>query len=389
MIKTFVASTTEIDDAEAAVEDILSQLNPESGLLANSVGIISCHYEFVNSGIVEAVCAALPFDLAGTISCMMSVENNTDTFLMTIMVITGDSDDVKFVTTLTPPLNEKAGQVVAESYKAIASQRQDKPGLIFAFAPFMPLNSGDEYVDVISEASGGVPCFGTLAIDDTMDFSNCFMLYNGQHYSDRMAMILVYGNISPKFYVANISDEKAFDKSAIVTKSAGHVIMELNGRPVDKFFEDLGLEKISETHYAMSSLPFLLDYKDGTPKVSKVFISLTPERYALCAGAVPEGCSLQVVPSDRADVMLTAGQAAEQILEDIQNASGLLVYSCVARSITLGGDQYDEMHLINEKVGGKVPYMMMCSGGEICPSQAQGGVATNRFHNNAFIACLF
>ena len=387
MIKTFVASTTEVDHTEAAVEEILSQLEIEGGLLKNSVGIISCHYEFVDSGIVEAVCNALPFELAGTISWMLSVPDNTDTFLMTVMVIT--SDDVEFVSVLTPSLHEAPGQAIAESYAAAASKRQDKPGLILAFAPFMPLNSGDEYVDVITKASGGVPCFGTLAVDDTADFSNCFMLYNGKHYSDRMAMILAYGNISPKFYVASISGGNALEKSAIVTKSVGHVIMEVNGRPVDKFFEDLGLTKAAETQYAMTSLPFLLDYNDGTPKVSKIFIHLTPERYALCAGAVPEGCLLQVVPSDPADVMLTSINTTEQILKDIEGAAGLLVYSCVARSTTLGGDQFGEMLMVNEKTDGKLPYMMMCSGGEICPTQVINGVATNRFHNNAFVACLF
>ena len=386
MIKTFVASTAEVDDVEAAVEEILSQINPGNGLLKNSVGIISCHYEFIDSGIVKAVCDALPFDLAGSITWMLSVENQTDTFMMSIMVLT--SDDVEFETVLTPPIIESPGEVIAESYKAAASKRNDKPGLIFAFAPFMPLNSGDEYVDVISQVSGGVPCFGTLAIDDTVDFEHCFVLYNGRHYPDRMAMILAYGNISPKFYIANISSGNALDKSAIVTKSMGHVIMEVNGRSVDEFFEDLGLAKAVETDYAMTSLPFLLDYNDGTPKVSKIFIAMTPERYALCAGAVPEGCLLQVVPSDRADVMLTTEQAIEQILQDIEGASGLLIYSCVARSMALGAGQFDEMLMLNEKIGSRLPYAMMCSGGEMSPTQVVDGVATNRFHNNAFVACL-
>ncbi|MDR2183083.1 MAG: FIST C-terminal domain-containing protein [Clostridiales bacterium] len=386
MIKTFVVSTAIVDDAEAAVSEILSQLDLEKGLLANSAGIISCHYEFIESGIVEAVCAALPFDLAGTISWMLSVKDNTDTFLMTIMVLT--SDDVEFVNVLTPPLHEAPGQTISDSYAAAAAARDDTPGLIFAFAPFMPLNSGDEYVDVITKVSGGVPCFGTLAIDDTPDFANCFMLHNGRHYSDRMAMILVYGDISPKFVVTSMSEEKALDKSAIITKSAGHIIKEVNGRPIAEFFEDLGLTKASESYGAMVSLPFLLDYNDGTPKVSKICVTLTPERYALCAGAVPEGSTLQIAPSDKRDVMLTAQNAVDRILQNIQGASCLLVYSCVARSMTLGGDQFDEMYLVNKHTGGKLPYMMMYSGGEICPTQVEGGVATNRFHNNAFIACL-
>ena len=49
MIKTFVACTAEIDDEQLAIEQIKSQLDLD-GLLKNSFGIISCHYEFALSG---------------------------------------------------------------------------------------------------------------------------------------------------------------------------------------------------------------------------------------------------------------------------------------------------------------------------------------------------
>jgi len=387
MIKTFVASTAEVDDVDVAVEEIFSQLDIEGKLLKNSVGIISCHYEFIDSGILKAVSDALPFDVAGTISSPICAVSEMDSFLMSVMVIT--SDDAEFVTVLTPPLNEAPGRVITDSYAEAASKRDDKPGLILTFAPFMIQNSGDEYVEAITKASGGVPCFGTLAVDDTLDFANCYLLHNGQDYPDRMGMILCYGNISPKFYLANMSHDKVLDKSAVITKSEGHIIMELNGRPVDVFLEDLGLIQVSEGRYAMSSLPFFLDYNDGTPKVSKNIITLTPERHVLCASAMPEGCTVQIAQTDKNDVMLTTKQATEQILEDAAGASVLLMYSCIGRCMALGGDQFDEMRLVDEKLADALPYMMMYSGGEICPTLVENGTATNRFHNNAFIACMF
>ena len=387
MTKTLVAYTAEIDDAQTAIDEIKSQLKLETSLLKNSVGIIACHYEFVTSGVAKEVCEALPFDIAGTISTTQSIEDQADVFILTLMVIT--SDDVEFTTVLTSSLLDEPGKVISESYKEAAADEADKPALIFAFAPFMLQNSGDEYVSVISEVSGGVPCFGTLAVDDTENFSNCFMLFNGESYTDRMAMILAYGNLSPKFYIANISPDKILGKSAIITKSSGHVIMEVNGGSVDAYFEDLGLTKASETQYAMTSLPLMLDYNDGTPQVSKIFISLTPERYALCASAIPEGSTLHIAMSDKDDVMRTTEQAVDRILADIDGGAGLLIYSCISRSMTLGADQFGETNMVNNKVAGRLPFMMVCSGGEICPTQHSDGKAINRFHNNAFVACLF
>ena len=386
MIKTMTAWTAEADDANVAIEEIKSQLNAGSCLLKNTVGIIACHYEFVNSGVVQAVCEALPFEIAGTISSAQSVANHSDNLLLTLLVIT--SDDVDFVRAVTPSLQTEPGRVIRETYKTAAA-RDEKPALIFVFAPFMLANSGDEYVNVLTEVSGGAPCFGTLAIDDTDDFSNCFMICDGVHHSDKMAMILVYGDISPKFFIANISRSKILEKSARVTKSAGHILMEVNTRPVAEYFEDLGLTKASETQYALSSLPFLLDYNDGTPMVSKLFIGLTPEKYAICAGAMPEGSTFYIAAADIDDIIFTTGEAVDELLKHASNASGLLVYSCVGRSMTLGAEQFREIELLNQKVCGTLPFIMAFSGGEICPTQVSEDKAINRFHNDAFIACLF
>ena len=385
MITTITASVADLDDAKVAVEQIKAQLGPLDALHKHTVGILACHYEFVYSGVVAAICNALPFEIMGTISSAQSVQGEAEALLLTLMVLT--SDDVEFVTAVTPSLMVDPGQAIRDTY--LSACREDKPALVFTFAPFMPQNSGDAYVEVLTEASGGVPCFGTLAVDDTLDFANCFMLYHGEHYREQMAMILVYGEVQPKFYVANISQSHIFEKSALVTKSAGPVLMEVNDRPVIEFFEDLGLVEASETQYALSSLPFLLDYKDGTPFVSKIFVMLTPEKYALCAGSMPEGSTLHIARTDKHDVMLTTGQAMDALLADIEGASGLLIYSCISRSMALGADAYGEMGLVDQKVEGRLPFLMAYSGGEICPTQVSGGKAINRFHNNAFIACVF
>ena len=65
MIKALTAYTSEVDDVEAAVSEILEQLKPGFGLLKNSIGILACYADFVSSGAVRKICAALPFDVVG------------------------------------------------------------------------------------------------------------------------------------------------------------------------------------------------------------------------------------------------------------------------------------------------------------------------------------
>jgi hypothetical protein len=214
------------------------------------------------------------------------------------------------------------------------------------------------------------------------------MVANGEYYRDQMAIVMIYGDIKPKFIIANISETRILEKNAVVTKSEGHVLMEVNERPFIDYLEDLGLVKTSEIQYAMSSLPFLLDYNDGTPKVSKVFVMLTPEKYAICAGAMPEGSTLYMAMTDKDDVILTTKEAINKIAEEADNGSLLLCFSCISRSMTLGSDQYKEMEMLEKAIGGRLPFIMANSGGEICPTQVSGDKAVNRFHNNAFIACI-
>ncbi|MDR3208066.1 MAG: FIST C-terminal domain-containing protein [Oscillospiraceae bacterium] len=386
MIQTIVAGTSEIDDVARSVEDIRLQLEAAGPLKKHTVGLLACHYEFVLSGVVRALNDALPFDVTGTITAAQAGHGEVGTLRLCLTVLT--SDDVEFITALTPSLLENPADAIRKTYAAVA-QKDTAPSLIFAFAPFMVENSGDDYVDVLSELSGGAPCFGTLAVDDTLDFSNCFLVHNGHHYRDHLALVLVYGEVKPRFFTATISMDKVLDRAALVTKSAGHILMELNDRPVAEYFENLGLTKASETSYAMTSLPFMLDYNDGTPWVSKVFIGLTPEKYAICAGTMPEGASLYIGVFDKRDVLTTTGAAADQIVEAIEGASGLLIYSCISRNMTLGSDQLAELDLFRDKIGDKVPFMMAYSGGELCPTQVTDGHAINRFHNNALIACVF
>jgi hypothetical protein len=389
MLRTLTAFTENIDDPAAAAAEIRTQLEQGEGLLKNSVGIVACHYEFVLSGTAKAICEGLPFDVAGTISSVQALNGveggeARGTLFFALLVLT--SDTVRFESGITPSLKSQAGKQIEERYRLLSAGQ--RPSLIFAFAPFMIENSGDEYVKVLSQASGGVPCFGTLAVDDTSDFRECYMVYRGERYRDRMALILCYGDIQPKFYLASISENKLLDRAALITSSEGHILKGVNGKPVVEYFEDLGLTKASETSYAMTSLPFMLDYGDGTPMVSKVFIGLNEDKHAICAGIMPEGSTLYMGVFDKDDVLLTTGKLIKRALAETPNPSVILGYSCISRSMSLGSDIFAEIDLVQRETIGKTTALMAYSGGELCPTQINESAAINRFHNNTIILCV-
>jgi hypothetical protein len=138
----------------------------------------------------------------------------------------------------------------------------------------------------------------------------------------------------------------------------------------------------------MTSLPFMLDYGDGTPPVSKVFIGLNEHKHAICAGVMPEGSTLYLGVFDKDDVLLTTKKVLQEALQRVSNPSVVLGYSCISRSMSLGSDLFAEVDLIRQEIANKAPVLLAYSGGEMCPTRINQSTAINRFHNNTFILCI-
>ena len=93
MIQMYTARTSEIDEIDVAVAEIKSQIDFGS-LKKNTGGLIFCHIDFVDSGVVAALCEALPFNVIGMTSMASVDEHGYGLFDLTLTVLT--SDEVTF-----------------------------------------------------------------------------------------------------------------------------------------------------------------------------------------------------------------------------------------------------------------------------------------------------
>ncbi|MDR2447440.1 MAG: hypothetical protein LBD58_09180 [Treponema sp.] len=73
MIKVLTAYTEEIDDVETAVSTLLTQLAPEKHFLKNSVVLVHCYYEFIESGVVEELDRRLGIPAIGTTTAALGI----------------------------------------------------------------------------------------------------------------------------------------------------------------------------------------------------------------------------------------------------------------------------------------------------------------------------
>ncbi|MDR0730626.1 MAG: hypothetical protein LBF63_03090, partial [Treponema sp.] len=279
MIKVINAFTEEVDDTEAAVSEILEQLDPDNKLLANSVGIVHCYGEFLENGTVQALSDKLPFDLVGTTTMSLSVPSFISDIGLCLTVLTSDS--VKFISDVSSPINGSVDEPLTELYGRIAAA--EKPSLLMPFIPFMITVGGDEFIEKIDSLSGGIPAVGTLAISNEPDFSKSYTIYKGQGYAASMVLLALTGDVDPLFLSVSVSEENILKQKAVITGINRNILQTVNNMPAVTYLESIGLIKSGDVG-ALASMPFIIQLKDGSILVRAV-ISATEDGGVILCGA--------------------------------------------------------------------------------------------------------
>ncbi len=384
MIRTLVAHTREIDDVDLAVQEILAQLDLAANLLSSSAGMIECDSEFIESGVVAALSKALPFDVIGTTTLALAVAGQVGQFMLSLTVLTGD--DVKFSTAVTASMNEELEGPMRRAYgDAFKGLGGEKARMMLVVAPLLMQYPGDLYVELLDGITGCLPCFGTVIVDNSLNYQNSRTLYNGAAYPDAMAMMLIAGNIEPSFHVASLADDCEKMEEALITKSEGNALIEVNGMPLMNYLEYLGLAENGVSKPIVESLPFVLDLGDGTP-IGRALIFMNQQGQGIFGGKMPSGARLSAGSWNKEDVLATTRHAAALALEKARQ--GMIMFSCIGRNMALGIDNMAELETVETMVSGKAPFAFCYSGGEICPVKTDEKL-TNRYHNNTFVVCSF
>ncbi|MDR1731594.1 MAG: FIST C-terminal domain-containing protein [Synergistaceae bacterium] len=384
MIKVLTACTEELDDLTSSVELLLERLDLEHSLLKNSVGLLACCADSVTTGLVSALAARLPFDLVGVNTLGSATPGGGGQLVLSLAVLT--SDDVSFSAGLSDSLEGGYEKGLRDLYDRVAGPLPEKAALMLSFVPVLkgkvPLDLLVKHLDAIS---GNIPIFGMLPSDFTAFFRKPLVIYNDQVREDSFAMVLVSGNIKPRFRVSSIPENKIMKRKAIVTASEANILKEVNGIAVIEYMKSLGLVregKISGTQ----TIPLIVDCNDGTPPAVYAIYGQTPEGYAVLGGTAPVNSTIGIGTIDADDVLESAERLVETTLNERRDF--LLVGSCVVRNFALKWKNRAELDLFRSGLG-ENPFLFAYTGGEICPVRDSDGRLVNRFHNLALTTCAF
>ena len=383
MISMRTARTSEIDEIEDAVNELIEQIDLPT-LKKHSGGLLYCHRDYIESGVVEALCEALPFDVIGMTAMAAADEHGYSKYDLTLTVLT--SDDVSFVGGMTDPIEQdNYKDELQRLYTILREKSGGDPSLIITFMPHMKNVAGCDLVAAMDTVCGGIPMWGSLTNSDNFNYETVQTIGNGTSLPTATAMLLIRGPIDPKFFVHSIPERNIANARVIVTKSIGTRLYEVNDQPILEYLAKIGLVITKEN---VSTAPVMVYYSNTEKPVALGFYSIFEDGSLLTGGEMPEGTSISVGSIDAPGIFETAEAGLGNILE-CEDRSVTLLLPCITRYIMLAPDQDAELRLINEKLAktGK-PFSMGYSGGEISPLLGPDGKLYNQFHNYTFCACV-
>jgi len=391
MVKSYSIIINEVDEIELALEELRSQL-AKLKLLKNTVGIVTVNKDFVVSGVYSAIAKATPFPLVGITSYSQIVNGKIGTFMFSIMVLT--SNDCEFASGLSEPVPE-TGDVkkqVQKCYEDLRSKLNGDVKLAFLYPNFMYGHYPYQYIKAITEIDANVPIFGSQSNGEIIDVPSSARTLHCENISkNQAAMLLISGNINPKFYLASTTKESiTMPQIGVVTKADGNYLLEINNIKAKQFLEKANLKPDAVNQKSIFFSTFIADEKNEKGEtISSVVKSLTVPKddgYIFVCG-IQVGSVLSAISFTGEIVMETAKNVMKKIKAKHKEGT-IIMYSCLGRRAALLNEPNKEFELISDILKNNFNYVATCSGGEICPTSVTETEIVNNEHNETLIACI-
>ncbi|MDR1622819.1 MAG: FIST C-terminal domain-containing protein [Synergistaceae bacterium] len=399
-MRSIVAVTNEMDNAEKAVQDLLKQVNEKGPLCKNSCGFVYCDVEMDHENFTAMLEEKFPFEIVGCTSIAnFDTEHGSQIISAVLVVLT--ADDATFSVAVTDPLTkENLRRELEAAYKKTSSAIGEQGKLLFLVPPFNDATPLDDYVDILSEVSGDIPIFGGLPSSNIAD-GDILTYANGRAHTDRGAIVLVGGNVRPLFSVQNVLSAFSEQKRT-VTKARDNIVYTVEDMPFVDYLKSVGMavddliEQGDLAVYVSTPLKVYLnknDYNDGIPVVRTIKTLNPADGSGILFGSISEKSTVSIATMKRQDIQDSCKMAIEEILKKIDTSpkdytyTTVICVSCGGRYMVMADDKDIEGNIILDHLPKSLTLSGFYAYGEICPTAVRDGKAVNRVHNESIVMC--
>lgn len=394
-MKSIVLYTEEIDEPSEAAEELFEQAE-DFVFEKNSLGIIFADEELDYAEFYQCLSEKWSFPVIGTTALATLVgKQGCKESGISMMILT--ADDCTFAAGITTGLNpENYMEKLKDSYEKLSGQLPEKEKLVLSYSVIIEGLVGDNIIDAIEAAGTEAPIYGALASDQLI-FSNYKVYYNEMCEDSAQVMVLVSGNIDPKYICVRSISSKAHI-SYEVTEARDNQVFRLGNLKFLEALKQAGLDSKKDhvtTDYVLTPFVVTLKKEDGvTVEVSRNLSALDQKAGSgVFLGGVPEGSSLEVGVLSKEDVQSSVEQAFREMIsyfsKEHEGHATILCTSCASRYLALGGNATVEADCYKDQISDDTALLGVYSYGELCPTDIGKEKDINLFHNSTFTILTF
>lgn len=245
--------------------------------------------------------------------------------------------------------------------------RGDDLSGVLLFSDGLNVNGSGLIAGLSSVIGAGVPVVGGLA-GDGPHFGTTVVGVDAVLDAKRVAAIGLYG-AAIRFGHGSDSGFTTFGPRRRITRSAGNVLYELDGKPALELYKRYLGEEAEALPGSALHFPLLVwDPAEPAASVVRTVLSIDGEAQSMTfAGDVPQGYAAQLMRSTLERLACGAGNAAKTACGSNDGAELALLVSCVGRRLVMGQRYEAELDAVQQEFGGRVPFIGFYSYGEISP----------------------
>lgn len=393
-MRSIVAYTEEIDDLDAASEELFEQVR-RFALGKHSMAVLYAEEDTDYLALYELLSREWDFPIVGcTAMAMLSDKQGYCRSGISALILT--ADDCVFSAGITGELDKSNyKEEIACLYKELEAQHPSEVKLALCYSGISltdPILSGSNLLFALDEAANGLPIYGGAA-SDSLTFVGYQVFFNGRTARNGISLALISGEVNPRFVRVN-SVENTASFLYKITKAEGNVVYRLgDGSFLDALKNEHMRVDQEDTMSTYILSPFVVTVDKGNGdrvEVARILSAIDKETGSgTFLGVMPEGATLGIGLINREDVCRSVEEAFTRMFRELARQrdeyTTLLCTSCSARYLALMNDPSMEAKTYLGRLPNDVSLLGLYAYGECCPVRGEKtGKSYNMFHNFTF-----
>lgn len=276
------------------------------------------------------------------------------------------------------PAGEELGERLLSGFK---NTRRD---LSVVFSDGLIGNESDLLLGLQERLGTSFPLVGGAA-SDNLAFKQTYLYYNDGVYSDAICGILWGGKLN--FGLGAKHGWKPLGKPRYVTKAVGNVVLEIDGLPAARIYEEYFSSDLAKLRNELKRISIFYPigiYLPGEEEyLLRNILSIEKTGALVFQGNIPQESLIRLMIGTKESCLLATRQAIDEVRKSSlgRQIKLALIFDSVSRLILLGRQANKEIEIIKEQLGKETALLGIYTYGEQAPLKAVNYQGKAHFHN--------